>query len=345
MRTVDMAEAQVRPSSVAAARMHAIVHAAYGTPDVLRYDQIACPTPRPGEVLVRVHAANVSIGDHHIIAGKPYLVRLSRYGGVPRPKNPVPGTALSGRVAAVGSEVTGLRVGDAVYGEASAGAFAEYIVLPASHLAPKPRDVSFEEAAALPWAVAALQGLRDAGRVVAGESVLINGASGGVGTWAIQIGKALGAEVTAVCSTRHLGLMRRLGADHVVDYTQQDFTRMTARFDVLFDLVGNQSLAACLRVLKPKGSYVASSGRGGDWLGPLPRIAAMALRGLFTRRRLIALMSTPTRNELLALNELVESGKAKAVIERCYALHEASEALRHVGGGHAQGQSILRITG
>lgn len=343
MRTLDVAPAGIRPASVAAARMHAIVHAQYGTPDVLRYEEIACPTLRPGEVLVRVHAANVSIGDHHVVTGKPYPIRLSPFGGLPRPRNRVPGTALAGRVAAVGDNVRSLRVGDEVYGEAPSGAFAEYAAVPADRLAPKPSRFSFEQAAALPWAVTALQGLRDAGGVTPGQSVLINGASGGVGTWAVQIAKALGAEVTAVCSTRHLTLVRSLGADHVIDYTREDFARSPARFDVLFDLVGNRSLAACQAVLKPTGTYVASSGRGGAWLGPLPRMAAMALRSLYTRQRWSSLLAKPNRQDLLRLNELVEAGRIAPVIERCYALAEVGEALRHVGQGHAQGQNIVRI--
>jgi NADPH:quinone reductase-like Zn-dependent oxidoreductase len=323
--------------------MRAIVHSQYGTPDVLVCEEVERPVPGDGEVLVRVHAAGASIGDHHVVTGKPYLIRLSPFGGLPRPRNRVPGTAVAGRVETVGASVTALRPGDEVYGEARSGAFAEYIVMPASLIAPKPTNLSFEEAAAAPWAVTALQALRDAGGLRAGHKVLINGASGGVGTWAVQIAKALGAEVTAVCSTRNAGMVRALGADEVIDYTVADFVEGGARFDLMLDTVGNRSVSDCKRVLAPRGVYVACSARGGDWFGPLFRLAKVLVTSLFTRKKLTTFVVSPSRDDLLFLKQLIEAGKARPVIERRYALSEVADALRHVGAGHAQGQSIILI--
>jgi 2-desacetyl-2-hydroxyethyl bacteriochlorophyllide A dehydrogenase len=325
--------------------MQAIVHRQYGTPDVLALEEVERPVPGEEDVLVRVHAAGVSVGDHHIITGKPYLVRLSPFGGLPRPRNRVPGAAMAGRVEAVGAKVTSFRPGDEVFGDAARGAFAEYVVVPARLLAPKPGNLSFEEAAAVPWAATALQGLRDAGGLKAGQRVLINGASGGVGTWAIQIAKALGATVTAVCSTRNVEKVRALGADEVLDYTQVDFVQGGARFDVMLDLVGNRSLSDCQRALTPKGTYVACSGGGGDWVGPLPRLAGLLFSSLFTRQKLKTFVMAPNQNDLVFLKELVEAGKARPIIERRHALSEVAEALKHVGEGHAQGQTVIRIAG
>ncbi len=329
----------------AAGAMRAVLHRRYGGPEVLELGEAGCPVPGDGDVLVRVHAAAVTIGDHHMVTGKPYLIRLSPYGGLPGPRNPVPGGALAGRVHAVGANVTGFRAGDEVFGQAMAGAFAEYAVVPAAALALKPGNLSMEEAAAVPWALAALQGLRDAGGLTAGQRVLINGASGGVGTWAVQLARALGAEVTAVCGARKAELVRSLGAAEVIDYAKEDFAGGGARFDVMLDLVGNRSLSDCLRVLNPKGVYVACAGGGGDWLGPLPRLAGMGLRSLFSRQKLRTFVATPKQEDLRFLKELVEAGKARPVIERSWALSEAAEALRHVGEGHSRGQSVLRIMG
>lgn len=323
--------------------MNAIVHARYGSPDVLVLEEVERPVPGAGDVLVRVHAANASRGDLHVITGKPYLIRLTPYGGLPRPKHRVPGTTMAGTVVAVGANVTSFRPGDEVFGEASRGAFAEYMVVPATLVAPRPTNLSFEEAAATPWAVTALQGLRDAGRLQPGQKVLINGASGGQGTWAVQIAKAMGAHVTAVCSTRNVEMVRGLGADEVIDYTTQDFVDGGARFDLMLDLVGNRSLSDCRRALVTKGTYVACSGGGGDWVGPMFRILGVMLLGLFTRQRLKSFIVKPNQADLLFVKELVEAGKARPVIERRYPLREAAEALRHVGEGHTRGQTVLQI--
>jgi len=322
--------------------MHAIVRRQYGTPDVLKYEEIERPVPGVEDVLVRVLAAGASVGDHIIVTGKPYLIRLTPFGGFPRPRHLVPGACMAGRVEAVGANVTTFRAGDEVFGEAASGAFSEYLVVPAKLIAPKPTNLSFDEAAAVPWAVAALQGLRDAGGLTAGQTVLINGASGGVGTWAVQIAKALGAHVTAVCSTRNVAMVRALGADAVIDYTKEDFVERGACFDLMLDTVGNRSLSDCRSALTPEGTYVSCSG-GDSGAGWLLRLVAVRLASLFTRQTLKSLFTTPNRDDLLFLKELVEAGNLKPVIERRYPLSEVAEALRHVGGRHSQGQTVIQI--
>jgi NADPH:quinone reductase-like Zn-dependent oxidoreductase len=322
--------------------MRAIVHRRYGTPQVLTFERVPRPVPGPNQVLVRVHAAAVSIGDHHIVTGNPYVIRLSPHAGLLRPRSAVPGKALAGRVAAVGANVTTFQVGDEVFGDAPAGAFAEFAVVDAGLLVPKPGHLSFEEAAATPWAITPLQALRDVGRLRPGQKVLINGAAGGVGTWAIQIAKALGADVTAVCSDRNAALVRGLGADAVIDYTKEDFVSGEARFDVVFDTVGNRALRDLQKVLKPAGTYVSCSGgsSSGRWL---IRLAAASLMSLFTKKKLKMFIVSPNRDDLLALKQLVEAGQARPVIDRRYPLSQVAEALGHVGEGHARGQVVVRI--
>jgi NADPH:quinone reductase-like Zn-dependent oxidoreductase len=323
--------------------MRAIVHRKYGTPDVLEYVEIERPVPGDEDVLVRVHAAGASIGDYIIVTGKPYLIRLSPFGGFPRPRNRVPGACMAGRVEAVGAKVTTFRPGDAVYGEATpTGAFAEYFVVPAKLIAPKPSNLSFEEAALAPWGVNALQGLRDSAGLKAGERVLINGASGGVGTWAVQIAKALGAHVTAVCSTRNVEMVRALGADDVIDYTNQDFVAGGRRFDVVLDTVGNRSVSAYRSVLLPTGAFVSCTG-GTSMFPWLFRMAWMLLASRFTSQKLTTFMASPNQKDLLALKALVEAGKLKPVIDRRYALRDVADALRHVGERHARGQTVIQV--
>jgi NADPH:quinone reductase-like Zn-dependent oxidoreductase len=322
--------------------MRAIVQRRYGTPDVLELAELERPVPGDDEVLVRVHAAAASIGDHHVVTGNPYVIRLSPHAGLLRPKSRVPGQALSGRVEAVGAKVTTLRPGDEVFGDTPSGAFAEYAVVPAQRLAPKPANLSFEEAAATSWAVTPLQALRDVGGLRPGQRVLINGASGGVGTWAIQIAKALGAHVTAVCSGRNAELVRALGADAVVDYAKEDFVTGGARFDLVFDTVGNRALSDLRKVLTPAGTYVSCSG-GNSSLRWLLRFANASLTSLFTRQKLKMFVVSPNRADLLSLKELVEAGKASPAIERRYPLGQTAEALRHVGEGHTRGQIVIRI--
>jgi NADPH:quinone reductase-like Zn-dependent oxidoreductase len=321
--------------------MHAIVRRRYGTPDVLAYEEIARPVPGENDVLVRVFAAAVSIGDHHILTGEPYVIRPS-IGGLLRPKHHVPGSAMAGRVEAVGAKVKMLRAGDAVFGETTTGAFAEYVVVRADRLAPKPRNQSFEEAAATPWAVTPLQALRDVGGVQPGHRVVINGASGGVGSWGVQIAKAFGAHVTAVCSTRNVARLRALGADDVIDYTTTDFVIGGPRFDLMLDTVGNRSLADCRRVLVPTGTFVSCSGgnSGTRWL---MRLAAMLLISPFSTRKLKPFIVSLNQKDLLALAELVEQGKIRPAIDRRYELRDTADALRHVGEGHAQGQTVIQV--
>jgi len=322
--------------------MHAVVRRSYGTPEVLAYEVIARPVPGDEEVLVQVHAANASIGDYHVVTGKPYLIRLTPFGGVPRPRNPVPGACMAGKVVAVGARVTGFRPGDEVYGQAAAGAFAEYVAVPAALIAPKPTNLSWDEAAAAPWAVAPLQALRDAGALERGQRLLINGASGGVGTGAVQIGKALGAHVTAVCSTRHVDMVRGLGADDVIDYTKTDFADGGPRFDLIFDTVGNRPLSAHRRVLVPEGTYVSCSG-GGSGAAWVLGLVRMRVASMFTRQQLKALFTTPNGDDLLFLKRLVEANQLKPVIERRFPLSEAGDALRHVGQRRSQGQTVIQI--
>ncbi len=329
------------PATAVSRTMHAIVHRQYGPPDVLAFEEVARPVPGDEDVLVRVHAAGASIGDHHIITGKPYVIRPS-IGGLTRPRKQVPGAAMAGRVEAVGAKVTTFKPGDEVFGQATSGAFAEYLVVPAKLVAPKPRNLSFDEAAATPWAVAALQAFRDAADVKPGQKVLINGASGGVGTWAVQIAKALGAEVTAVCSTRNVEMVRALGADHVIDYSKEDFVKGGARFDVMLDTVGNRSIAECQSVLEPRGVFVSCSGgeSGTRWMF---RMVQMLVASLFTRQKLKPFIVSLDPKDLLVLKDLVEAGKARPVIERSYPLSEVAQALRHVGEGHVRGQIVIRI--
>lgn len=323
-------------------QMHAMVRSEYGEPNVLAHEEIDRPVPGDEDVLVRVYAAAASIGDYLIVTGKPYLIRFTPFGGFPRPRHRVPGACMSGRVEAVGAKVTTFQPGDEIFGEAVTGAFAEYVAVPAERIAAKPINLSFEEAATLPWAVAPLQGLRDVGGLKAGEKVLINGASGGVGIWAVQIAKALGAHVTAICSTRNVDRMRALGADAVVDYTQQDFARGEARFDLLFDAVGNRSLTDYRSVLNTAGRYVQCSG-GDNSLVWMLGLARMRLTAMFTEQKLAFLMTKPNSADLLVLKGLVEAGHLMPVIERRHPLLELGEALRHVGGRRSQGQTVIQI--
>ena len=345
MPAVEEMNAASAPAPARGGMMQAIVHRQYGAPEVLTLEKVERPVPGAGDVLVRVHAAGASVGDCHVVTGKPYLIRLSPFGGLPRPRNLIPGAAMAGVVEAVGARVTTFRPGDEVFGQAATGAFAEYLVVPAEVIALKPRNLSFEEAAAVPWAATALQGLRDAGGLKAGQRVLINGASGGVGTWAVQIAKALGAEVTAVCSTRSVELVQGLGADEVVDYTREDFLGRGARFDLMLDLVGSRPLSDCRSVLVADGTYVACSAGEGDWVGPIFRIAGGFLSSLFTSRKFKTFVMAPNPKDLVFLKELVEAGKAKPVIERRFALREVGEALGHVGSGHSQGQTVIQMGG
>jgi len=324
--------------------MKAIVNHVYGPPAVLQLEDVDTPVIRNDEVLVRVLAAAVNPGDWDVLHGTPYVLRLMT--GLRRPRNKVLGLAIAGRVEAVGSNVSEFRPGDAVYAGIGKGGFAEYVCVPAVALAPKPSNVTFEQAAAVPVAgVTALQALRDIGRVQPGQKVLINGASGGVGAFAVQIAKTLGADVTGVCSTANVDLVRSIGADQVIDYTHEDFTRNGQQYDLIFDNVGNRTLSELRRALAPRGTLIPNSNKGnGRWLGGFLRRAVQALVvSPFVSQRLRPFAATDKREDLVVLTGLIESGTVTPVIDTTYPLTEVAEALSHYGAGHARGKVIITM--
>lgn len=322
--------------------MRAAVQHRYGPPSVLESSEVGIPLLGPGDVLVRVGAASVHPGDYFIMTGEPYVVRLVF--GLRRPRHGIPGRDLAGVVTAVGKDVTGLRPGDEVFGWSTAGTLAEYACVPAADLVPVPANLSILEASAVPTsAITALQALRDIANVKPGQTVLVTGASGGVGSFAVQIAKAFGAEVTGVCSTRNVELVRSLGADHVVDYTRTDFTCAEKRYDVILDNVEARPLAAVRRALTPTGTLIPNSGRGGRWLGPLGRIAKARTLSAFTRQRLRPFTSIAKRQDLLALADLLTTGQVTPVIDCTYSLDDAADALRHVAAGHTRGKVVVTV--
>ena len=315
--------------------MKAIVQNAYGSSDVLELKETATPVVKDDDVLVRVHAASVHAGDYFVMRGVPYLARLSA--GWPRPKDYVPGFDVAGTVEAVGKDVTRFQPGDEVFGECGGGACAEYVSAAEGRFVPKPVNLTFEEAAAVPVsAMAALHGLRDAGKVQPGQKVLINGASGGVGTFAVQIAKVLGAEVTGVCSTRNVDLVRSIGADHVVDYTREDFTQGEARYDLILDNVANRTFSDCRRVLTSTGTLIPNSGHAG-----IGYVLRAFVRSIFVRQQGRPFLSTPKSEDLLFLKGLIEAGEVTPVIDRTYSLSQTPEALGYVGEGHARGKVVI----
>ena len=324
--------------------MKAIVQDRYGSPDVLQFREIDQPVPTDNEVLVRVHAASVNARDWHVMRGDPYVARPVLGFGAPKVR--IRGTDFAGRVEAVGRGVTRFRPGDEVYGEVD-GAFAEYVCVPDGGVERKPANLTFEQAAAMPLAAnTALMGLRDAARVQPGQHVLVNGASGGVGTFAVQIAKSFGADVTGVCSTRNTDLVRSIGADHVIDYTREDFTQGGRRYDVVFDLVGNRSLKDCRRALTPTGTLILSGGgvsNGGSLIGPVGLIIRGQLVSRFVRHRLLVLTATPSTENLATLRELAESAKLTPVIDRTYPLSETPDAIRYLETGHARAKVVITI--
>jgi NADPH:quinone reductase-like Zn-dependent oxidoreductase len=322
--------------------MRAAVQQRYGPPSVLESSEVALPMPGPGEVLVQVRAAAVHPGDYFVMTGEPYVVRLAF--GLRRPRHGIPGRDLAGVVAVVGKDVTAVRPGEEVFGWSTEGTLAQYACVPADHLVPVPAGVSALEAAAVPTsALTAWQAMSRIANVRPGQSVLVTGASGGVGSFAVQIAKALGAEVTGVCSARNVALVRSLGADHVVDYTRTDFTRAGKRYDVILDNVEAQPLAAVRRALAPAGTLIPNSGRGGRWLGPLGRIVKARLLSAFTRQRLRPFASVEKRQDLLALADLLATGQVAPVIDRTYPLDHAADALRYVAAGHTRGKVVVTI--
>jgi NADPH:quinone reductase-like Zn-dependent oxidoreductase len=329
----------------------AIVQDGYGAPDDLELDDVERPVAADDEVLVRVHAAAVNAYDWHVLRGDPYLARLAGPNFTLRgPKRSIRGRDFAGKVEAVGGAVTGFAPGDEVFGDLGEldGAFAEYVAVPARLLAAKPANLSFEQAAAIPLAgLTALKGLRDVGELRAGQRVLVNGASGGVGTFAVQLGKALGAEVTAVCSTRNVDLVRELGADTVVDYTREDFARTGRHYDVVFDLVGNRSLGDLRRALTPEGTLVLSGGgvsKGGSVIGPMGLMIRAGLAARFSRRQRIRILRTaPDREILAALCGLAEAGKLTPAIDRTYKLAEVPDAIRYLETEHARAKVVVTM--
>lgn len=323
--------------------MKAMVNDSYGSPDVLGLRDLERPQISDDQVLVRVRASSVNALDWHSLTGTPYLMRLQ--GGLRRPRRRIQGADVAGTVEAVGSGVTDFEPGDEVFGEVSGGGFAEYVAVAPAGLAPKPAGMTHEEAAAVPVAaLTALQGLRDHGELAPGQRVLINGASGGVGTFAVQIAKALGAEVTAVCSSRNVDTARTIGADQVIDYTREDFARSGRTFDLMLDLVGNRSLSDCKRVLNRDGIYVMVSGPKGRWLGPVTRMLVALVAFRFTKQRFRWFVAKANQDDLRFLTQLLESGQVRPVIEHRYSLAGAADALRHQGEGHARGKSVITVS-
>jgi len=320
--------------------MKAVVYTEYGSPDVLQLTEVEKPIPQDNQVLVRVYAASANPLDWHRMRGAPFLARLD--GGLRKPKNPRLGADIAGRVEAVGSSVTQFQPGDEVFGYVT-GAFAEYVCACETDVALKPANLSFEQAASVPVvAFTALQGLRDTGHIQSGQTVLVNGASGGVGTFAVQLAKSFGAEVTGVCSTRNLDLVRSIGADHVIDYTREDFTRTGQRYDLMYDAVGNRSVADYRRALRPQGRCVIAG------FTTMPRLFEHIVVGAWLSRtggRKIGLMGTakPNQKDLLVVKALLEAGKVVPVIDRRYPLRETAEAIRYLEAGHAKGKVIITV--
>jgi NADPH:quinone reductase-like Zn-dependent oxidoreductase len=322
--------------------MQAMTYQMYGAPDVLQLTTVARPVPGAGEVLVQIHAASLNQADLYLLRGEPLPLRLSS--GLRRPKRPTLGADIAGRVITVGSGVTQFQPGDAVYGDLAAcglGGFAEYVCARAEALAPKPASLSFAQAAAVPMAaVTALQGLRAAGPVAEGERVLIHGASGGVGTFAVQLAKVMGAHVTAVCSARNVEQARTLGAEHVIDYNQEDFTRDGQRYDLILVVNGQRSLAEYRRALSPRGRLVVVGGDVGTIMratlfGPVVSLAhSITVRSLVGR---------PNRDDLPFVGQLLDSGVVVPVIDRCYPLGELPEAMRYLATGHARGKIVITM--
>ncbi len=324
--------------------MKAIVYTEYGSPDVLQFKEVAKPTPKDDEVLVKVHAASLNARDWRLMRADPFLVRLMG-GGLLKPKNTILGCDVAGRVEAIGRNVRQFQPGDEVYGDLSAcgdGGFAEYVCASENAFARKPANMTFEEAAAVPMAaITALQGLRDKGKVQPGQKVLINGASGGVGTFAVQLAIAFGAEVTAVCSTRNVETARSLGADHVIDYTQEDFTQNGQRYDLILAVNGYQPISDYKRALSPNGIYLMVGGSSAQIFEALLLAPWMSMTG---SKKMGPLTAKPDQQDLAFLRELIEGGKVKSVIDRCYPLGDMAEAIRYLEEGHAQGKVVITVT-
>jgi NADPH:quinone reductase-like Zn-dependent oxidoreductase len=322
--------------------MKAIIYTEYGPADVLQFAEVAKPAPKDDEVLLRIHAASVNPLDWHFMRGSPYAMRLMS--GLRRPKDNRLGVDLAGQVEAVGRNVTQFQPGDEVFG-ACRGAFAEYVCASEKALVKKPANLTFEQAAAVPVAAfTALQGLRDKGRIQRGQKVLINGAAGGVGTFAVQVAKSFGADVTGVCSTRNVSMVRSTGADHVIDYTQEDFTRSGQRYDLIFDTVGNHSLPECRRALTPAGTFVMVGGPNeGRWLGALAGLLKVVALSWFVSQKLLPILAHFRKDDLMVVRELLAAGKVVPVIDRSYPLSAVPDAIRYLEEGHARGKVVITM--
>jgi NADPH:quinone reductase-like Zn-dependent oxidoreductase len=325
------------------AHMKAIVYTEYGSPDVLQFKEVAKPTPKDDEVLIRVRAASANAADWHLLRGKPFLMRLMGYGFL-KPKNTILGADVAGRVEAVGKNVTQFKPGDEVFGDLSQcgfGGFAEYVCAPENALVLKPATMTFEQAAALPVAaVTALLGLRFKGGVQPGQKVLINGASGGVGTFAVQLADIFGAEVTGVCSSSKVDMVRTLGADHVIDYAKEDFTKNGQRYDFILAANGYHSLAEYKRALTPTGTYVMTGGATSQMFEAMLLGPWLSMTG---NKKMGNAMAKPSQKDLTFIKELFEAGKLKPVIDRCYPLSKVPEAIRYLEEGHAKGKVVITV--
>jgi NADPH:quinone reductase-like Zn-dependent oxidoreductase len=323
--------------------MKAVVHRCYGAPDVLRLEDVAKPIAADNEVLVQVHAASVNPLDWHYLRGTPYVVRLDA--GFGKPENPRLGVDFAGTVEAVGKSVTRFKPGDEVFG-GKFGAFAEYVSVREDRaLVLKPANMTFEQAAAVPIAaITALQGLRDKGQIRPGQKVLINGASGGVGTFGVQLAKSFGAEVTGVCSTKNVAMVRSIGADHVIDYTQEDFTKSGEHYDLILDTVGNHTLLENRRALAPHGIFVIVGGpANGQWIGPLMGLIEALMLSPFVSQKFRPFLAELNPEDLRILGDLMQAGKMTPVIDRQYALSEVPAAIRYLEAGHARGKVVIKL--
>jgi NADPH:quinone reductase-like Zn-dependent oxidoreductase len=336
--------------------MKAIVYHTYGSPDVLQLEEVAKPTPKDNEVVVKVHAASVNPLDGGIMKGRPYVTRIMN--GLRKPMVTRVGVDVAGQVEAVGRNVVRFKPGDEVFGacisdpQASSmkvwvcqGAFAEYACAPGSTIVMKPDNITYEQAASVPVAAfTALQGLRDKGQIRSGQKVLINGAAGGVGTFAVQLARSFGAEVTGVCSTTNVGMVRSIGADHVIDYTREDFTKGGQRYDLLFDCVGNHSLSACRRVLNPKGICVMVGDRTGrGMISLLARLTTALVLSRFVSQKFVTFLARPNKEDLMLMHDLMKTGKVTPIIDRTFLLSETPKAIRYLEKGHARGKVVITI--
>ncbi len=322
--------------------MKAIVAQKYGSPDVLKFEEVQKPTPGDNDVLIRVQAASINAGDWHLLRADPFLVRLMF--GLLKPKIKILGSDVAGQVEAVGRNVTQFQPGDAVFGDLSGGsfgAFAEYVAVPEDALALKPANVSFEEAAAVPSAaLTALQGLRDKGQIQPGQKVLVNGASGGVGTFAVQIAKSLGAEVTGVCSAKKMDLVRSIGADHVIDYRQEDFTQNGQQYDLILDTGAYRSILDYKRALTPAGTYVLVGGSTAQLLQTMLLGPWISMTG---RKKMVTFIKEVNKKDLMFMKELLETGQVAPAIDRSYPLHEVPDAIRYLEKGQAKGKVVVTM--